>query len=86
MATGHVCFEVPEKDAAFPIRLLQTGFNEFTVEYGKQIKTGLGYSETARELGAAIMHSAACNGTLDNRSRMEAREAGDSKPYFTEAD
>ena len=32
----------------------------------KQIKNNLTYAEAAAELGACIMHAAACEGKLDN--------------------
>ncbi len=63
------CFELP--DMAFPIRLLQTGVDSFTVEYGKQIKQRLSYGNACTELGAAIMHALACDGKVDNRQRGE---------------
>lgn len=64
------------------IELQQTGFNRFTVVYGLQIKTGLTYAGAAAELGACIMHMQACDGHLDNRTKGEALEAGDTSPYF----
>ena len=56
---------------SFPIRLLQTGRDRFTVEYGKQVTKGLSYMEAAAEYGASIMHALACDGKLDNRERGE---------------
>ncbi|MBO4228140.1 hypothetical protein [Bradyrhizobium neotropicale] len=75
----QLCFEYPY--GAFPVRLYQTGFDRFTVEYGKQVRQGLSYGAAAAELGA-LMHMAACDGRLDNRTRAEAKKAGDSKPFF----
>lgn len=49
------------------IELKQHGRNKFSVRYGLQLKTGLTYSEAARELGACLMHDAACESKLDNR-------------------
>lgn len=49
------------------IELRQQGRNRFTVIYGQQVKENLSYNEAATELGAAIMHNAACNAELDNR-------------------
>jgi hypothetical protein len=63
------CFELTE--TAFPIRLLQTGVDSFTVEYGKQIKKRLSYGDACSELGQAIMHALSCEGKVDNRERGE---------------
>ena len=76
----HICFE--KLDGSFDIRLIQTDFNSFTVEYGKQVKPDLSYNAAARELGVCLMHQAACDGMLDNRTRNEAKWAGDSQPFF----
>lgn len=54
------------EDLAFPITLSQTGPNNFTVTYGKQVKSGLSYSAAAREYGACVMHALACDDKLDN--------------------
>lgn len=69
-------------DGDFPVRLFQTGFNRFTVEYGKQVKRTMDYAEAGAEFGLCVMHSAACAGKLDNRSPAEAKQAGDAQPYF----
>lgn len=37
----------------------------FTVQYGKQTKSGLSYSEACTELGAAILHALTCEGLFD---------------------
>ena len=76
----HLCAEYTAGD--FPVRLFQTGFNQFTVEYGRQVKRTMDYAEAGAEFGLCIMHSAACAGKLDNRDRSEARKAGDRVPYF----
>ena len=80
MAKPHLCFE--KTDGTWPIRLWQTGIDQFRVEYGEQSRQGLNYPDAASELGAAIMHLAACEGQLDNRSEEEAAEAGDTEPFF----
>ena len=54
-------------DLAFPIELIQTGINLFSVIYGQQQKHRLTYDQAALEYGAAIMHALACDGLLDNR-------------------
>jgi hypothetical protein len=65
----QVCFE--ELSTGYPVRLLQTGIDRFTVEYGKQIKRGLNYGDAAKELGLCLMHLCACEGRLDNHERGE---------------
>jgi hypothetical protein len=77
----HTCFK--SHGAGFGIELIQTGFDEFTVKYGLQIKRKLTYAEAAKELGEAIMHAAACDGHLDNRHKSEARRDNESVPYFS---
>jgi hypothetical protein len=62
----QTCFEIPESSAEYGIKLEQLNSGRFRVTYGLQVKTGLTYSDAATELGAAIMHQAACNGLLDN--------------------
>ncbi len=47
------------------ITLTQQGKNRFTVTYGLQVKEQLSYDHAARELGACIMHLAACEGKLN---------------------
>lgn len=88
MIISHVCFStggantfVGAKSAQM-LELQQTGFDSFTITYGLQVKTGLNYEKAAMGLGACIMHMQACNGSLDNRTKEEAREADDTKPYF----
>ena len=63
------CYEVTI--AGFPIRLIQTGIDRFTVQYGLQVKKGLAYGEAAYELGGCIMHALACEEKLDNREKGE---------------
>jgi len=88
MTTMHVCFATggvnPFKGAksAQIIELQQTGFDRFTVVYGLQVKTGMNYAQAALELGECVMHMQACEGLLDNCTRSEASEAGDTKPHF----
>jgi hypothetical protein len=52
---------------AWPIELRQNGVNRFTVTYGRQVESGLTYSQAATKYGEAIMHALACEGRLDNR-------------------
>ena len=63
------------------IELQQTGIDKFTVVYGLQVKSGLSYARAAHELGECIMHFQSCEGTIDNRTRAEARAAGDTEAY-----
>lgn len=37
----------------------------FTVTYGLQVKSGLGYSAACTELGQCLMHHLACEGLID---------------------
>jgi len=53
----------------WPIQLIQTGVDSFTVIYGKQIDKGLDYGRAAAKYGEAIMHALACEGLLDNREK-----------------
>ncbi len=61
------------RDEQHGVRLIQNGVDRFTVVYGKSVKTSLTYAQAAAEMGAAIMHSVACDGDLDNRERDERR-------------
>lgn len=79
----NLCFE--ESNGSYPVRLIQTGFDAFTVSYGLQVKRGLNYADAAAELGTCLMHLCACEGRLDNRTKAEARKAGDRKPYHESA-
>lgn len=63
------CYEVTV--AGFTIRLIQTGIDRFTVQYGLQVKKRLTYEEAADELGECLMHALACEGKLDNREKGE---------------
>lgn len=64
------------------IELQQTGFNRFTVVYGLSVMPNLDYASAAAELGVCVMHMQAGSGLLDNRTKSEARAAGDAAPYF----
>lgn len=77
----HLCVEYADGD--YEVRLFQTGFEKFTVEYGKSVKRTMTYVEAATEFGLCVMHSAACAGKLDNRNRSDARRDGDKRPYFS---
>lgn len=61
-----------EVDGQYPVTLIQTGLDRFTVTYGKQVKAGLSYAQAADEYGCCVMHALACAGKLDNRERRRA--------------
>lgn len=74
MAKNKLCFSTggdnPFNDAprgSKMIELRQQGIDRFSVRYGLQFRDRLTYNRAALELGAAIMHHAACSGLLDNR-------------------
>ena len=58
-------------NAAFLLKVEQTGKDRFTVTYGLQIKRSLTYREAACEFGFCLFHLMACEGRLDNRTRDE---------------
>ena len=78
MPVKLLCIEYTDGD--YPVRLVQTGFDRFTVEYGKQVKRTMSYAEAGAEFGLCCMHSAACAGKLDNRTPAQARKDGDTLP------
>jgi len=49
------------------VALTQQGRSNFTVIYGKQVKSRLTYAQAAREYGECIFHALACANNLDNR-------------------
>jgi hypothetical protein len=72
----HVCLELfggPEK---FGIQLTQTGFDAFSVIYGKQVDTNLNYNRACAELGAAVLHWLCCANRADNQTPAEAKASG----------
>lgn len=78
MAKNALCFATgganPFKDAprgSQLIELRQQARDRFSVRYGLQLRERLTYGEAARELGACIMHAAACDSKLDNREPGE---------------
>lgn len=78
----NTCAIYNAEGSAYAVTLHQVGFDRFAVVYGQQIKTDLTYTEATKELGACLMHSLACDGRLDNRTKSEAKNDGDSKPMF----
>lgn len=71
----HLAFALDS--VAFGVQLEQTGFDRFTVTYGKQVKTGLDYRAAAHELGLCIFHALACDGHISNLTQREAAKAGE---------
>lgn len=45
-----------------PLEVRQTSKSQFTVQYGKQVKEHLTYTNAAHELGLCMMHWAQCEG------------------------
>ena len=56
-------YEVSDLD--YPVRLIQTGVDSFTVTYGMDITKNLNYQQAAAAYGGCIMHSATCVGKLN---------------------
>jgi hypothetical protein len=56
-------------DLAYPIEVLQAGKDNFTVIYGKQIRTHLTYSQAAKAFGESVFHALACDQKLDNSDK-----------------
>ncbi len=52
---------------AYPLSLKQSKPDEFSVIYGKQVKSGLSYSQAASEYGHCIMHALACEGLIETK-------------------
>lgn len=55
------------------VTLDQRGPDDFRVTYGQQVEDHLNYADAAMKFGQAIMHSIACKGILDNRSKKESK-------------
>ena len=56
--------QVVYMDTAADVVLRQQGKDKFSVRYCSHFKEDLNYAEAAAELGACLMHAAACNGRL----------------------
>jgi hypothetical protein len=59
-----------ETQVEYPIKLIQTGIDSFTVVYGQQVTKGLSYVEAAKELGCCIMHGATCQGKIESNLEL----------------
>lgn len=62
---NKLCF-IYESESGSTVSLTQKGQDSFTVRYDQQVQPRLKYADAAMQLGAAIMHSAACDGILEN--------------------
>ncbi len=49
----------------YAVSIKQTSKKRYTVTYGLQVRTGLSYSEAAKELGLCLMHSMACESLIE---------------------
>jgi hypothetical protein len=58
----RICWEC--ESLTFPIRLIQSGPDRFTVIYGQQSTTDLNYNHAAHKLGSCLMHALACDGKI----------------------
>ena len=65
---------------ACPVKLEQSGPDNFRVTYGLQVRARLNYAQAAHELGECIFHSLACASVLDNRTRSEAYADRHTRP------
>ena len=52
------------KIAGYGIILSQTGPDNFTVQYGAEVKSNLDYNQAAKSIGFCIMHALSCEGKL----------------------
>jgi len=57
-------FEIPPDKIPFGVSLHQKGHKNFTVKYGKEVKSNLSYGEAARQFGLSVMHALNCDGKL----------------------
>jgi hypothetical protein len=55
--------------AGLQIAMYQMANGSFTVVYGKQKFTSMGYQKAAKELGECIMHALACDSKINNEVR-----------------
>ena len=52
--------------AGYDLVLLQNESDNFTVQYGAEVKSSLDYYQAAKSIGFCIMHALSCDGKLDN--------------------
>lgn len=61
--TFNLCFENTELD----VKLEQERRSKrFRVTYGLEVRSGLGYSEAAKQFGQVMFHALACESKLNN--------------------
>jgi hypothetical protein len=63
--------KVCKRFTALDVTLYQRGKDHFAIVYGKQVQDDLSYAQACMELGAALMHSLACDGRVDQRMKGE---------------
>ena len=54
---------------SWPITVKQNSNKKFSVMYGLDTEKDLSYSEACEKLGAALLHSLACDGQIDNSGK-----------------
>lgn len=66
------------------VTLFQSGPDDFTVQYGKQVRGGLNYCNAAHQLGECLFHQLACDSKLDNR--LSSVDEGDNVTRYLESE
>lgn len=61
----RLIFSIPADKVPFGISLHQKSKKNFTVTYGKEVKSNLSYTEAAQQFGLSLMHALNCDGKLD---------------------
>ena len=52
--------------AGYDIVLLQKEPDNFTVQYGAEVKSNLDYYQAAKSIGLCIRHALSCDGKIDD--------------------
>ena len=52
--------------AGYDIVLLQNEPDNFTVQYGAEVKLNLDYSQAAKSIVFCVMHALSCDGKINN--------------------
>ena len=52
--------------AGYAIVLLQNESDNFTVQYGAEVKSNLDYYQAAKSMGFCIMHALSCDGKIND--------------------
>jgi hypothetical protein len=63
---GRIVFTRPATAGAYGIEVVQHGRDNFSIQYGQQVKSGMTLAEASSELGGCIFHAVSCEGGLDN--------------------